>query len=157
MNNTATLVAATVAACLSFAARADHVTVEDAARAALTEAMPLSDYDRTEYAGVVLKCGDTYRYTKPDSIGESAAFRVRVTMPKGCELAGIYHTHPKASTDDKFFSPLDVNIANRLGVPSFLGIVRTGELRVYRPRTSNTAGRRGRTSNEFLVIRGDSL
>lgn len=107
-------------------------TLDSAALAALEHARPLSG--RVEHAGAVYQCGDVYTYTDPLP-GKEGSFRFRLTIPAGCRLAGLYHTHPGRYGADAL-SEHDKATARRLGVPSYIVVTATGRTAVYVPSTT---------------------
>jgi hypothetical protein len=100
-------------------------TVDEAAVAALAEAMAARPA-KHEHAGVVYRCGDGYGYTAPQR-GGRIGFRLAVDLPKGARLAALYHTHPVAFMDWQF-SEHDTEVAAKMLVPSFVGVVRYGRV-----------------------------
>jgi hypothetical protein len=120
-----------------------YETLEAAARGALAEA--LTRDPEVEHGGALLRCGDAYRATVPVT-GEARDFEFVLTLPAGCALAGVYHTHP-SDNHSELFSPRDVSVARALRVPSFIAIAGDGLVRVFDPRTERENLRnRGRTT-----------
>jgi proteasome lid subunit RPN8/RPN11 len=116
----------------------------DAARAALAEALPLSD--RFEHGGALVNCAGTYRYTAPVTTRDPEHVEYEARVPRGCTLAGLYHTHPSSADSAGMFSPDDVRTSRALRVPSFIGIRRDGSIRVFDPASMSAARERGRLS-----------
>jgi hypothetical protein len=108
-----------------------YATVDDAARAALAVALPLSE--QVEHGGVVWGIDDQYCFTAPVR-GTQDEVRYRVVMSGGMRLAAIYHTHPISAPLHKRrrFSDADIAVAVRLRVPSYLGVAGTPDVRVFR-------------------------
>src|SRR5687767_13448831 len=69
-------------------------TLDEAARAALALAMPLSK--QVEHGGVVLELNGRFCFTTPEG-GTETEVLYRVVMPEGVNIAAIYHTHPSSS------------------------------------------------------------
>lgn len=127
-------VLATLAPTLATAADNPHgplfYSAQSAAEGALNDA--LEENPKREWAGVIYRCGDVFSYSRPQQ-GDEMSFRIEVRIPKGCALAGIYHTHPKWTVDADTFSPEDRLVAKRLRVPSWIAVTRTGEIRLHVP------------------------
>lgn len=111
---------------------ADCLSLDDSARAALDEALPISAETGHEYAGALYVIDGCYSYTPPQTSGEKKDVAITITLPKGAQLAGIYHTHPH-SPYAHLFSPNDVAAARALGVPSYIGLVSDSSMRVFEP------------------------
>lgn len=149
-------VAATAALCLSSAiasanprstimADVSYATLDDAARAALHLALPLSA--KHEYGGAVLLIEGRYYVTDPVTSGHSHDVSYDVVAPRGAVLAGVYHTHP-CDARSSVFSPNDGETVRSLGVPSYMADACTGVIRVLTPKDV-TQARRVRGRNVF--------
>jgi len=117
------------------AALALFASVDGAALTAVKEALAHHRSAEQEYAGAIFRCDDQYGYTTPRTSGRHDRVRVQITLPKGSKLAAIYHTHPGAAHEARFFSEGDTESAAQLRVPSYLGVVRTGDIRLLVPGT----------------------
>lgn len=117
-----------------------------------------------EMGGVLFRdAKNFYSYSDPSGNAKTRQFEVRVKIPPGQKLAGIYHTHPPQSGKDReaeVFSPSDVEIANRLKLISYIKAMGSGNIRKYHPGASQTkpyrgpasmAGGRGRISDGELL------
>jgi hypothetical protein len=105
-------------------------TLDDAARAALAVAMPLTR--RAEYGGAIFEIEGRYCYTVPVTSGHSHEVRFHAEGPAGARLAGVYHTHRRHDAA-AWFSQADIETAKRLGVPSYIGVVSRREVRLFDP------------------------
>lgn len=56
---------------------------------------------------------------------------LRVSIPRGDSVAGLFHTHTIQSA--KNFSPTDIDVADSMKLPSYMGHVPSGVLQVYNP------------------------
>lgn len=98
----------------------------EAAHAALDEAMGLSE--EFEHGGLLYEVGDCHFYTAPQNSGSEHNLEIRVRIPRGAQVSGIYHTHRTHNMDSYWFSKEDVRLHRDLGsIPSFLGDMRTGK------------------------------
>lgn len=127
MNATKGALCAALLATLAPTAGADvpgpqFASADLAAEGALSLALSLAT--RYEYAGGIIRCGDVYTYTEPQTSSDADGFRVRLRFPQGCTLAGIYHTHPQGKRE-ALYSRADLMTACRLGVPSYIAGPRT--------------------------------
>ncbi len=106
------------------------LTLDEAAKAALAEAMPLST--EFEYGGAIIVRDGCHTFTPPKTSGLIGDVAVRVAFSTSYTLAGIYHTHPANSPLDHVFSPADVRTQRALQVPSYIGVVSTGMVKVLK-------------------------
>lgn len=118
---------------------------DDAAQAALKEAMRRSK--RFEHAGAIYEQDGRFFFTDPEESGSRNEVGVSVRYPEGARLAALYHTHPRDSrrsrgTPSDTFSAADVQIADKLGLPYYLGAVEGSEMRVFKPGQSKTRTQR---------------
>lgn len=131
-------VLATLAPSLASAADNPHgplyYSVQSAAEGALNDALSRDDQSR-EWAGIVYRCGDVYSYTEPQP-GEAERFRITARFPKGCALAGLYHTHPGRAFGHTIPAH-DKHVAATLRVPSYIGVVRDGSILLHVPRSAD--------------------
>lgn len=128
---------------------APYSTLDGAAKAALAVALPLSS--RYEHGGALLLCAGSYFATVPVTARDTHNVAFQVTVPAGCTLAGIYHTHPSANENARVFSPGDVKTARALKVRSYIGISADGTVRVFDPETMTTQKDRGRMAGGFAA------
>lgn len=122
-------------------ASAACLTLEEAALAAVAEALPLSR--TTEHAGALYALDGCHYFTTPQTSGGADTVKVRVQFPGNARLAGIYHTHPNNGSTSALFSPDDVAIQIALNLPSFIGVVRDSSVRVLDGTVSRRAKRSG--------------
>jgi proteasome lid subunit RPN8/RPN11 len=130
-------------------------TLDNAAHAALSEpADPV-----VEQAGVIFRDPQGgYTYSQPQKSRRTDKFELRVDIPRGYKIVGVYHTHPDTGSHDihaDFFTPADVELADRLGVPSYILTLRSGEIRKYVPGSSRII--RDRTLSAGKISRGELL
>jgi hypothetical protein len=110
---------------------AAYVTMQAAARAAITAALPLSI--ESEFGGVLMRCERGHYATEPVTSGNPRNVEYRARIPKGCALEGVYHTHTGRDARALKFSNLDIRAARELRVPSFLGVHVDTDVRVFDP------------------------
>lgn len=127
-----------------------YATVDAAARAALSQAMPLSR--NHEYGGVILESQGLYYFTAPVSNGRTGEIRFTALVPSSYRIAAIYHTHPDESEDTLKFSPNDVEQAKSLGARSYIGVLRDRSIRVFDPATMRAYRR---PSPGTIISRGE--
>lgn len=124
-------------------ARAEpFATMDAAALAALGEAM--GTRTRFEYAGVIYRTPEGYGYTRAQTSRMETGFELRVRAgvdyPEDAAIVAFYHTHPRsAGRRGDAHSPHDVDEARRTGKFSYLGEVRSGEVRRYDPSVRPSA------------------
>lgn len=109
-----------------------HASLEEAAVGVLRPL--LGAKHRYESGGFIVRDGGKFRASKPVTQRSRTRVNYCIVLPRGGELAGLYHTHVRAGE----FSPKDRANAARAGVPSFLGTLSSGTLQVYDP-TAATA------------------
>lgn len=104
----------------------------DAVRAAIADALKANPNTK-EWGGAVFRRGDRFYATSPQSSGGAFDISITATADQpGDKLVAIYHTHPNGR-DAELFSPHDVKAAQKLKVPSYIGLVRDGSARVFDP------------------------
>jgi proteasome lid subunit RPN8/RPN11 len=126
------------------------MTLHEAARAAIAEARALSA--AFEYGGLLFAVGDCHAYSAPQTSGDSHNVTIRALKPAGATLAGIYHTHTgRDGQRIHEFSQNDVRVQAAMRVPSFIGVVSTGEVYVL-TKTPNKSRRTSVTGD--VPVRG---
>lgn len=116
-----------------------YATEKKAANAALALAIPPTLKESVEYGGWLFKCGSKYYYTAPVTINEEATNTVQAFAPSCAKWVGTYHTHVPFPATDGNFSKQDRGEACRLRVNVWMGVARTGRVRLYRkPRHTGT-------------------
>lgn len=110
-----------------------YASVDDAARAALLKAMPLSRSH--EHGGVILESEGRYYFTEPVTNGRTGEIRFAAMVPSTHRIAAVYHTHPDEGEDTLKFSANDVAQARSLGARSYIGVLRDRSIRVFDPGT----------------------
>ena len=88
-----------------------------------------------ELGGGVVNIGGGYYFTEP--VGENLCchFAANIQIPAGGSLDSLYHSHTNQGSSSIYFSPEDVNVAERVGVPSAVGNFYDHNIRVYNPAT----------------------
>lgn len=76
-----------------------------------------------------------YAYTTPAGMSQDAHFGTRVQFVQPWQLDSIYHSHPSAPRSTQF-SQDDIDIAQRLGVPSYILTRYDNKVRLFDPATS---------------------
>jgi hypothetical protein len=105
-------------------------TLDDAVRAALEVAMPLTR--RAEFGGLILELEGRYCYTTPVTSYQFHEVRFHAEVPASARIAALFHTHLRHD-GARWFSEADIATAVRFGVRSYIGIVDRGEVRVFDP------------------------
>lgn len=90
-------------------------------------------HDGNEYAGAIIVNADgEYRSTVP-AAGTRDSFRLAFTLKHGEHIAALFHTHPGHDSAAEYFSDNDIDVARRLGVPSFILVIDSGNVREFIP------------------------
>lgn len=76
-----------------------------------------------------------YAYTTPAGMSNDAHFGARVQFATPWQLDSIYHSHP-AGPRSTVFSQDDLDVAQRLGVPSYILTRYDNKVRVFDPASS---------------------
>jgi hypothetical protein len=63
---------------------------------------------------------------------EKYSVSFKASLPAGTKKVALYHTHPKGKHSERFSSD-DVETARAFSLPSFIGVIQTDEVRLYRP------------------------
>lgn len=130
------------------AALDSYPTLEDAAKAALSDAEALtSEY---EAGGTIYQCGTLFAYMGPTTDGKREGLKVTVYGSDKCKLAALYHTHPKR---DARFSVIDINGACALDTVSFIK-PHDGKIRMFDCRGKSEAAKRVAATR---VITGEAI
>ena len=110
--------------------RTPYNSLNEAARAALEAAAAAGD-PRHEWAGILYELEGKHYFSEPQTSGGSHSFDIKAGIPRPGRLAGIYHTHP-GGPDERahLFSAADIDVAKRMGVPSYI-IHGEGEIKRY--------------------------
>jgi hypothetical protein len=129
-------------------------SIDDAARAALAIAMPKSG--KFEWGGILLRMDTSYFYTEAVTSSSGEFCEYSAQLPPAAVPAGLYHTHT-AHDMDGYFSAADIALARRIGVKSYVGVARTGRIRVFDPATMHPYEVRRRNANYGSLARGTVL
>lgn len=115
-----------------------YKTLLQAAIAALHLAAGNTNQTGTEWAGAILETPAGQFVVTAPVAGSEDHFDLKVEIPVGDKLVGLYHTHPSndSTTGDNQFSPLDVQVATQLRVPSFIWVQRTKAVKEFTPGRS---------------------
>lgn len=105
-----------------------HPTASQAAIAALRALF--RDARPYESGGFVIEKDGRFRSSRPVTQRSRTEVNYCIVLPRGAKLAAIYHSH----VGNPEFSPRDRRNAERVGLPSYLGTIRGGDLFVYDPR-----------------------
>src|SRR3569833_3202508 len=86
-----------------------------------------------EQSGVIMQGPDgKYYNTDPISTNHDH-FGMRVQIPHGWKIAGVYHTHPGDDDLAQYFSTNDLAVSESLKVPSYIRFQKGGAVRRYTP------------------------
>ena len=113
-----------------------------------------------EQSGVIFKNADGhYAYSIPLTSARQDDFALRAQVAKGHTLAAIWHSHPGEDDLAGYFSPQDLNIANKLNLPSYIRFNKEGVVRRYTPGKSATTSVNKGTGkyDNVKVSRGDPV
>lgn len=138
----------------------EYKTKDDAAAAALYNLLHNGPQTQERMGAIVPTPDGEYTYTPPANTSEQPGSHSKVRVPSN--LVGLYHDHPLQHVNDvgthrdsdtaKKFSPGDVNIANRLNIPSYIAVQGEGDaitqpVYKYKPGTSrpDLSGTQGST------------
>jgi hypothetical protein len=97
-----------------------YSTIDEAAEAALSVAIPLSkDY---EHGGVIYKLNDRYYYTIAVTQKRVEGVDYKVLVPNASTVVASYHTHPSFYSQSVVeLSPSDEKLARKLGLVMYVG------------------------------------
>jgi hypothetical protein len=104
-----------------------HASLDEAAIARLHTLF--RDNDRFESGGFLIEQNGVFRSSKPVTQRARTEVSYCIVLPRGAKLAGLYHTHVANAA----FSSRDRDNAARAGVPSYIGTLGSGTLRVLEP------------------------
>lgn len=131
-----------------------HDNVDAASRAALER---LEEHP-VEQAGVVYKYPDgTYKYSTISMSVAKDKFKLAAAVPKGATLASIWHTHTSDEDLAKMFSPDDLQMSEKLKIPSYI-MFKDKKIRKYIPGVSKKVRQSmGGTFQPSFFAQGDDL
>jgi proteasome lid subunit RPN8/RPN11 len=133
MMNTTRRMILTLALLLPFSPVAVAADAPPAAIADLLAACQGSaGYAKLECAAAVVTDGSGFKVT-PLAFGDEYNFKMTIQVPKGERIVALFHTHTGRDPRADVFSDNDVATSERLGVPSYIYVLRTGMLREYKP------------------------
>lgn len=127
-----------------------------AAKAALDG---IQKVDGNEQAGVILKGPDGKYYPTAPVSNAQDTFSLRVQMEHGWNIAGIYHNHPGNDAAAQYFSPDDIQIAHKFGVPSYIRFAKDNSIRQYVPGKTQLQQMDDPAGSQFPIrsTRGDAF
>lgn len=110
-----------------------------------------------EQSGVVIKNADGhFAYSIPLTSVRQDDFALRARLGDGQSLAAIWHSHPGNDELASYFSPHDLEMVDKLNVPSYIRFNSDGSIRSYTPGKTKT--RRMSIADAFLkVAHGDPV
>lgn len=118
---------------LAMLANETYSSVELAAAGAARAWRGRSAHEDREYMGALLALAEGgFGYSAAGGVSGADAVSVRVRIPRGARLAGLWHTHGAPHFSREFFSAIDTALAERLDAPLFLAAP-SGALRVFAP------------------------
>lgn len=109
-------------------------SLPDALREALHDCRNTSTYKTMECATAVLRSANGDYRIMPITVGTEQTFKLHINYAPGDTLICVFHTHPGRDGNADSFSDVDVRVAEKLNVPSYIFVLRLGEMRVYYPR-----------------------
>jgi len=113
-----------------------------------------------EQSGVIFKNADGhYAYSIPLTSARQDDFALRAQLAKGQSLAAIWHSHPGDDELATYFSPHDLEMADKLGIPSYVRFNSDGSIRSYTPGKTKTSyvSAPGDRVSRLKVARGDQV
>lgn len=120
----------------------DSPEFDDPASAADAVSRDFGKLKDVEQAAVVIKKPNgKYGYSTVAPQTTHDSFALRAGLPKDHSIAGVVHSHPGADALGQVFSPQDLNVADKLGVPSYIRFINDNSIRQYQPgqtKTQNT-------------------
>ncbi len=109
-----------------------YATITEAAAAAGNQFYRRSASEDREYMGGIIKSEDTYTFTVTAGVRKSDSVTARIVIPVNSQLVGLWHTHGSPHYSRSFFSEVDTQLVESMGVPFYLTDPE-GRLSVYRP------------------------
>ncbi|NKB34047.1 MAG: DUF4329 domain-containing protein [Pseudomonadales bacterium] len=138
---------------------ADYFTVEEAVIAAADAYNPISIQEDREYMGTIFRSNNRYGYTVTRGSARANSISIRVTAESWDDVVAFWHTHGNAAPNNRYFSRVDTETAERFDKPFYLADY-TGFLKVFRPgqntmtpfaaRRLGLPGERGYATGEFV-------
>lgn len=114
----------------------------------------ISGEQNKEQSGTIFGMPDgKYLYSIPLPAHENS-FALSVKSNNQHKLVAIVHTHPGDDDLGQVFSPQDLEVANKLKLPSYVLFLKNGQLRRYTPGQTQTETL-GRT--HLTVAKGDAV
>lgn len=109
---------------------------------ALTKKANESGTTDWEFGGWIVKDSDgKFRYTNPLKGSKRGETDIdNMIVPKGFTKIAGYHTHPDLGSWGEGFSPGDVNWASAKGMTLYVGMVYSGNVRVFVPGVTKWMG-----------------
>jgi hypothetical protein len=92
-----------------------------------------------EQSGVIFRNADGhFAYSIPLTSVRQDDFALRAPLAQGQSIAAIWHSHPGADELAGYFSPHDLEMADKLNVPSYIRFNSDGSIRSYTPGKTKT-------------------
>ncbi len=91
-----------------------------------------SAHYRSEYGGIVYELNGHYYYTPPVTVEESSEVRFEIEILRSAHIVALYHTHTPGALSS-LFSQDDIEVANKLHVPSYIFVLDKSEIKCYVP------------------------
>jgi hypothetical protein len=126
---------------IAFAALCILLCSQSRANAPITEALNLAlydcrltgDYQHMECATAIIQSADGSLRINPVTVGTERTFKLHLNLALGERVVCLFHTHPGRDPNADLFSDLDVRVAEKLGIPSYIYVLRAQHIRVYYP------------------------
>lgn len=110
-----------------------YPTADEAASAALHQIMPVSAERQVEYGGAIYEQDGEYLFTEPQSSNNTREVTIHIRLPKSAKFVALYHSHPGLEADSEEFSEMDIEVATKLNVPSYIGVTRSNTIHRFIP------------------------
>lgn len=109
-----------------------YATIEEAVIAAADIYNPISIQEDREYMGTIYRDDNRFGYTVSRGNARSNSISIRVAVENWDEVVAFWHTHGNAAPNNRYFSEVDTETAERFDKPFYLADY-TGFLKVFRP------------------------
>ncbi len=119
--------------CLLSATCGAHESALAAVETAHHDCRLTGTYKTMECASAIIRSPDGSYRVNPITVGTERMFKLHLNLERGDTLVCLFHTHPGRDANADVFSDLDVRVSEKLGVPSYIYVLRAEKLRVYYP------------------------
>lgn len=108
-------------------------TPDEAALAALKRSFTRNK--EYEMGGVLYKMDNKFCFSEPVTNKDPMLLSFNIPLEVKKIMVGIYHTHPLSEHDDYgvLFSQTDIEYADKFQVPTYIGILYSGEVKRHSP------------------------